>query len=77
LVERWFAELSQRAVRRGAFHSVEELQQAIQEFLTAWNANPKPFVWTATLDKLLEKIDRCRRRLEEIEPGSTRPVGKK
>jgi transposase len=73
LVERWFAELSGKAVRRGAFRSVEELQCAIQEFLTAWNANPSPFVWTASVEKILEKFTRCHRRLEQIQPGCTQP----
>jgi transposase len=71
LVERWFAELSQKAVRRGAFRSVKELQQAIHEFMTSWNANPSPFVWTASVEKILEKFARCQRRLEEIKPGCT------
>jgi len=73
LVERWFEELSEKAVRRGAFHSVAELQQAIDDFLTAWNANPKPFVWSASVEKILGKIAKCKRRLEEIQPGSTQP----
>lgn len=73
LVERWFAELSEKAVRRGAFRSVKELQRAIQEFLTAWNANPSPFVWTASVEKILEKFARCQRRLEQIQPGCTQP----
>jgi transposase len=73
LVERWFAELTEKAVRRGAFQSVKELQRAIQEFLTAWNANPSPFVWTASVEKILEKLTRCQRRLEQIQPGCTEP----
>lgn len=73
LVERWFEELSQKAVRRGAFHSVEDLEQAIEGFLRAWNANASPFVWTATVEKLLEKIARARRRLEQIQPGCAQP----
>jgi transposase len=73
LIERWFAELSQKAVRRGVFHSVKDLQRAIQDFLTAWNADPSPFVWTASVEKLLEKIARCQRRLEQIQPGCTQP----
>jgi transposase len=73
LIERWFAELSQKAVRRGVFRSVNDLQRAIQDFLTAWNANPSPFVWTASVEKLLEKIARCQRRLEQIQPGCTQP----
>jgi transposase len=72
LVERWFAELSEKAVRRGAFRSVKELQRAIHEFMTAWNANPSPFVWTASVEKILEKFARCQRRLEQIQPGCTK-----
>jgi transposase len=72
LIERWFAELDQKAVRRGAFRSVRELQQRITEFLTAWNATPTPFVWTASVDRILEKIARARHRLEQVKPGSTR-----
>ena len=73
LIERWFAELSQKAVRRGAFQSVRDLQHTIGEFLAAWNANPTPFVWTASVDRILDKIARCRQRLEQIEPGCTQP----
>jgi len=77
LVERWFAELSQKAVRRGAFRSVEELQRAIDEFMTAWNTNPSPFVWTASVEKIMAKFAQCQRRLEEIQPGCTEPKAKR
>jgi transposase len=77
LVERWFGELSEKTVRRGAFRSVTELQQAIEEFMTAWNANPKPFVWSASVEKILEKIAKCKRRLEEIHPDATEPKRRK
>ena len=77
LIERWFSELSQKAVRRGVFHSVEELEQAIAAFLAAWNTNPTPFVWTATVEKILEKIARARRRLEQIQPGCSLPPSRK
>src|SRR6266850_1168714 len=77
LVERWFAELSQKAVRRRAFHSVAELEQAIKQFMDAWNANPTSFVWTATVEKIVEKLERCRRRLEQLHPGCTKPKGRK
>ena len=73
LIERWFAELSQKAVRRGVFRSVEDLEQAIAAFLAAWNTNPTPFVWTASVEKILEKIARARRRLEQIQLGCTSP----
>ena len=71
LVERWFGALTQKALRRGIFLSVSDLQEAIQAFLAAWNANPKPFVWTARLEGILEKIARARTKLESIQPGST------
>lgn len=73
LIERWFAELDQKAVRRGAFRSVRDLQRAITGFLEQWNARPMPFVWTASVERILEKIARARKRLEQIEPGSTQP----
>lgn len=72
LVERWFTELSQKAVRRGAFQSVEDLEKAIVEFMRVWNTNPNPFVWTASVESLLQKYEKCRRRLEEVESGCTR-----
>ena len=73
LVERWFGELTQKAVRRGAFASVPDLIKAIEEFLAAWNENPQPFVWTAKLGDILKKIERARAKLESIKPGSTLP----
>lgn len=71
LVERWFAELTGKAVRRGSFASVPDLIEAIFEFVGQWNERPKPFVWTAKAEDILAKIERCRRRLEEIAPGCT------
>jgi transposase len=73
LVERWFAELTQKALRRAIFLSISDLQEAIHGFLAAWNTEPKPFVWTAKLDHILEKIARARTKLESIKPGSTLP----
>jgi transposase len=73
MVERWFAELSGKAVRRGSFASVPDLIQAILDFIAQWNAEPTPFVWTAKAEDILAKIERCRQRLEEISPGSTKP----
>lgn len=68
-VERWFGELTQKAIRRGAFVSVRELQAAIEQFLTSWNEAPRPFVWTATVETIMAKIERARAKLEEIKPG--------
>jgi transposase len=77
LVERWFRELTQKAIKRGRFVSVPDLKNAIDEFLDAWNEEPKPFVWTATVEKIMEKVARARAKLEAIKPGSTLPRGKK
>jgi len=60
LVERWFRELSQKRLRRGVFHSLHELVQAIQEYLEQNNQEPKPFVWTASVQKILAKVQNCR-----------------
>jgi transposase len=73
LVERWFGELTRKAVRRGAFVSVPDLIQAIEAFLVAWNEKPNPFVWTAKVETIVEKIERARSKLEAIKPGSTQP----
>ena len=73
LIERWFGKLTGKRVRRGSFANVEELQQAIMEFLAAWNEQPNPFVWTATVDMIQEKLARCRQTLEQIQPGCTQP----
>jgi transposase len=58
LVERWFALLTQRQIKRGAHTSVRQLQAAIEEFLKVSNSAPKPFVWTKTADQILEKVAR-------------------
>jgi len=71
LIERWFAELTNKRIRRGSFFSVDDLIAAINEFVAAWNENPKPFVWTATVDSILAKLARCRQTLEQIQPGCT------
>lgn len=73
LVERWFGELTGKRIRRGVFVSVDDLKKAIEEFLAAWNTDPKPFVWTATVDSIVEKLNRCKQTLETIKPGCTQP----
>jgi len=66
LVERWFRELTDKAIRRGVFHSVPELIEAIEEFLAAHNDDPQPFIWTASIDSILEKVGRCKAVLETV-----------
>jgi len=64
LVERWFRELSDKRIRRGTFHSVKDLIAAITDFLEMHNDNPKPFVWTASVEAILAKVARCKAVLE-------------
>jgi transposase len=66
LVERWFREITDKAIRRGVFHSVPELIAAIEAYLDANNAEPRPFEWTASADAILEKVRRGRVALETI-----------
>ena len=73
LIERWFGELTTKRIRRGVFLSVPDLIAAIEEFLQVWNQDPKPFVWTATVESILAKLSGCRQTLEQIQPGYTAP----
>ena len=77
MVERWFRELTDKAIRRGAFPSVPALMQTIDDYLAEWNKAPRPFVWTATVGEIVAKIDRARKKLEDIKPGSTLPPRRK
>lgn len=62
-VERFFAAITQRRIRRGAFRSVEELEQAIADYLRYHNAHPRPFVWTKDADLILRKVQKVAERL--------------
>ena len=53
--------------------SDEQGRQAIADYLAAWNESPRPFVWTASVEDIIRKLDRARRKLEAIKPGSTKP----
>jgi transposase len=65
-VERWFRELTTQRIRRGVFQSMPDLVAAIEEYLQVQNANPKPFVWTATADQILAKVSKCKAILETL-----------
>ena len=66
LVERWFRNLTDKAIRRGVFPSVPDLIAAIEAYLEAHNDDPKPFVWTATAEDILAKVRRGRVALTQI-----------
>ena len=57
-VERWFALITTQAIRRGSFDSVADLKRKIDEFVKHYNQHPKPFMWTATAESILAKIER-------------------
>jgi transposase len=77
LVERWFGQLTQKAIRRGSFPSVPDLVQSIEDYLQHWNQTPKPFLWTASVESILAKIKKARQLLERIDPGCTQPGRRK
>jgi transposase len=65
-VEGFFAKLSKKRLKRGVFHSVVDLQAAINRFVAEQNANPKPFLWTANPDKIIAAVKRGHQALESI-----------
>jgi transposase len=66
LVERWFKELTDKRLRRGRFTSVTELTDAITTWAAHWNSDPKPFIWKATADEIIAKVQRGRATLHQI-----------
>jgi transposase len=66
LVERWFRELTDKRIRRGAFPSVAALEAAITEYVAHNNDHPEPFVWTAHADTIIAKVNRCKAKLETL-----------
>ena len=66
LVERWFRELTVKRIRRGSFHSVKELIAAIRQYVDNHNQNPQVFVWTASADRILGKVSKCKEALDAL-----------
>lgn len=60
LIERWFRELTDKALRRGVFQSVPDLIDSIEAYLASHNDNPRPLIWTASAESILEKVARGR-----------------
>ena len=63
MVERWFGQITQKRIRRGTFKSVQQLIDAIADYLQNYNGDPKPFVWTKDADMILARINRCKEAL--------------
>ena len=63
MVERWFREITDKRLRRGTFHNVRSLIQAITDYINNHNQNPQAFVWTASTEKIMKKIAKCKEAL--------------
>ncbi|CAM3923079.1 IS630 family transposase [Nocardiopsis rhodophaea] len=68
LVERFFAEITRRMIRRGTYTSVKELELAVQSWIEGWNENPRPFVWTKSSEEIFETITAYLQRINDSEP---------
>ncbi len=70
LVEGWFAQLTNRRLRRGSFCSLDHLRAAITLWAEEWNRNPTPFRWTARPDDIISKLERARTALHNTDVNS-------
>jgi transposase len=66
LIERWFRELTDKRIRRGTFRSVRSLIDAIYDYLNNHNQNPRVFVWSAPVERMLAKIANCKEACETL-----------
>ncbi len=66
LVERWFRELTDKRIRRGRFRNVPELIAAINEYMHNHNQNPRVFVWTASVERIMTKVAKCKEALDSL-----------
>lgn len=66
LVERWFRDLTDKAIRRGAFASVDELISAIEAYIAQWNNEPRAYVWKKTAQQIIDKVTRGRAMLDSL-----------
>ena len=69
VIERWFRDITHNRIRNGVFRSVQELEQAIHDYIDHHNAHPKSFVWTKKAEDILEKVARARKALDKIPSG--------
>jgi transposase len=63
-IERWFAEITRKRIRRGTFRSVRDLTKAIQDYIQRYNRNPQPFQWVASASKIIRKVNKYKETLE-------------
>jgi transposase len=65
-IETWFGIITRQSIRRGTFSSVKVLIKQIRDYIAHWNANPKPFVWTATADEILAKVQLVQTNIKKL-----------
>jgi transposase len=75
LVERWFREITDKRIRHGSFQNVSALIKAIQDYLENHNQNPKIFVWSAPVVRILSKIAKCKEVLDALHYQLSRTAG--
>jgi transposase len=63
-IERWFAEITRKRIRRGTFRSVRELTKSIHEYIRIYNTNPRPFRWVASASRIIRKVNKYRQTSE-------------
>jgi hypothetical protein len=66
MVERWFREITDKRIRRGSFKSVPDLITAIMKYLENHNQNPRVFIWSASVERILSKIAKCKEALDSL-----------
>jgi transposase len=57
-IERWFAEITRKRIRRGTFRSVRDLIKTIQDYIRLYNKNPRPFQWVASASRIIRKVNK-------------------
>lgn len=70
MVERFFRDITTQQLRRWVFTSIPELVATIEDYIAQHNQNPKPFIWTAKANDILEKVVRANRRLSSKQNGA-------
>jgi hypothetical protein len=66
MVERWFREITDKRIRRGSFSNVPDLIAAINHYIQTHNQNPKVFIWSASVERIMGKIAKCKEALETL-----------
>lgn len=70
MVERWFRDITDKAIKRGSFTSVKQLEETIYAYIEHNNENPEPFIWTKTAEQIIEKVESGRTTLNNLDPAT-------